>query len=55
MEMRRVTVDLLSRYDVALAKEQTHEDFYEGQQDVFTIVHGRGLQLVFTERKSESS
>ncbi|CRG89071.1 Cytochrome P450 3A13 [Talaromyces islandicus] len=55
MEMRRVTVDLLSRYDVALAKEQTHEDFYEGQSDVFTLVHGRGLQLVFTERKSENS
>ncbi|KAH8705884.1 putative benzoate 4-monooxygenase cytochrome P450 [Talaromyces proteolyticus] len=50
MEIRRITVDLLSRYDIALSKEQTHEAFYEGQQDVFTLVHGRGLQLVFTER-----
>ncbi|OKL55370.1 hypothetical protein UA08_09379 [Talaromyces atroroseus] len=52
MEIRRVTVDLLSRYDVSFAKGQTHEAFYQGQQDVFTLVCGK-LQLLFTERVSD--
>jgi hypothetical protein len=52
MEIRRVTVDLLSQYDVSFAKGQTHEAFYQGQQDVFTLVCGE-LQLLFTERVSE--
>uniref|UniRef100_A0A093XCF2 Tryprostatin B 6-hydroxylase n=1 Tax=Talaromyces marneffei PM1 TaxID=1077442 RepID=A0A093XCF2_TALMA len=51
MEIRRITVELLSRYDISFAKDQTREAFYEGQQDAFTLVCGK-LQLVFTERKS---
>ncbi|EED15645.1 cytochrome P450, putative [Talaromyces stipitatus ATCC 10500] len=49
MEIRRITTELLSRYDISLAKDQTREAFYEGQRDSFTVVCGK-LQLEFTER-----
>jgi hypothetical protein len=50
MEIRRITVELISRYDISFAKDQTREAFYESQQDAFTLVCGK-LQLVFTERR----
>lgn len=49
MEIRRITWEILSRYDISFAKDQTREAFYDGQQDAFTLVCGK-LQLVFTER-----
>ncbi|KAL2837526.1 cytochrome P450 [Aspergillus pseudodeflectus] len=50
MEIRRVTAEILSRYDVKFAKGQTEDAFMSGKQDTFTLVTAP-LQLVFQERK----
>lgn len=49
MEIRRITRDILSQYDISFAKGQTQQAFSDGQQDAFTLVCGK-LLLVFTER-----
>jgi hypothetical protein len=50
MEIRRVTAEILSRYDVKFAKGQTEDAFMSGKKDTFTLVTAP-LQLVFQERK----
>ncbi|KAE8375424.1 cytochrome P450 [Aspergillus bertholletiae] len=49
MELRCVTAEILSRYTVEFAKEQTVDDFLDGKRDAFTLVTGP-LKLVFQER-----
>jgi hypothetical protein len=50
MELRRVTAELLHRYDVSLAPSQTEKSFLEGKQDTFTLVPA-ALSLVFRRRQ----
>ncbi|RAQ58915.1 cytochrome P450 oxidoreductase [Aspergillus flavus] len=49
MELRRVTAEILTRYDVEFAQGQTTEDFLDGKRDTFTLVTAP-LKLVFRER-----
>ncbi|GAB1192901.1 hypothetical protein APSETT444_002100 [Aspergillus pseudonomiae] len=50
MELRRVTAEILTRYDVQFAQEQTVNAFLDGQRDTFTLVTAP-LKLVFHERR----
>ncbi|KAH8690164.1 putative cytochrome P450 oxidoreductase [Talaromyces proteolyticus] len=50
MELRRVTAEILTRYNVALAPGQTVSGFLNGKRDAFTLVTPP-LQLLFRERK----
>ncbi|KAE8405503.1 cytochrome P450 [Aspergillus pseudonomiae] len=50
MELRRVTAEILTRYDVQFAQEQTVDAFLDGKRDTFTLVTGP-LKLVFHERR----
>ncbi|KAL2826293.1 cytochrome P450 [Aspergillus cavernicola] len=54
MELRRVAVEILTRYDVSFAKGQTVQDFLESKRDTFTLVTGP-LKLVFAERSKSGS
>jgi len=49
MELYRVTAEILTRYDVCLAKGQTEAAFLDGKRDTFTLVAGQ-LEVVFTRR-----
>lgn len=49
MELRRVTVEILARYDVLFALGQTESAFWEGKRDTFTLVTAP-LNLVFKKR-----
>ncbi|KAK3303718.1 cytochrome P450 monooxygenase-like protein [Chaetomium strumarium] len=49
LEMRRVVAEILSRYDMAIAPDQTREMFLDGKQDTFTTVSAP-LPVIFTER-----
>ena len=50
MELRRVTAEPLTRYDIDLAPGQSAEAFLEGGRDFFTLSTGP-LELVFTPRE----
>jgi len=50
MELRRVTAEILTRYDTAFDKKQTTSAFWDGKQDTFTLATAP-LWLVFEERK----
>lgn len=54
MELRRVVADIISRYDLIPAPEQSKEGFLEGKQDTFTTVSAP-LPLIFTERPFDAS
>lgn len=49
VEMRRVTAEIVSRYDIAVAPGQSKEQFLDGVQDTFTTV-AAPLHLIFTKR-----
>ena len=52
MELRRVTADILTRYDISLAPGQTESVFLGGGKDFFfffTLLPAP-LELVFTPR-----
>ena len=51
MELRRVTADILTRYDISLAPGQTESAFLGGGKDFFffTLLPAP-LELVFTPR-----
>ncbi|KAJ0418348.1 cytochrome P450 [Aspergillus carlsbadensis] len=53
MELRRVTAEILTRYDVHLAKEQRVNDFLDSFHDTFTLVTGP-LELVFEKRRKSN-
>jgi hypothetical protein len=50
MELRRVTAEILTRYDVSFAEGQTEAAFLNGYQDTFTTV-AAPLKVVFTKRR----
>ncbi|PGH10575.1 hypothetical protein AJ79_05397 [Helicocarpus griseus UAMH5409] len=50
METRRVTAEILRRYDISLGPSQTEENFLNGKIDALTLVPAT-LVLQFTERK----
>ncbi|KAJ5308716.1 Cytochrome P450 [Penicillium antarcticum] len=49
MELRRVTAEIVIRYDVSFAEEQTETAFLNGYRDTFTTVPAP-LKVVFTKR-----
>ena len=49
MELRRVTAEILTRYDISLALGQTESAFLGGGKDFFTLSPAP-LELVFTPR-----
>lgn len=49
MEIRRVTADLLSRFDISFAPEQSEKAFLDGKVDAFTLV-AAPLWLEFSRR-----
>ncbi|KAL6407680.1 cytochrome p450 [Ilyonectria robusta] len=51
MEVRYMTAQIVRKYDVALAKDQTPKDFVDGKRDTFTLALA-SLNLVFTRRKN---
>ncbi|KAJ6028635.1 hypothetical protein N7540_004211 [Penicillium herquei] len=50
MEIRRVTAEILTRYDVSFAGEVSEEAFWNGKVDAFTLV-AAPMELKFTTRK----
>ncbi|KAJ5805507.1 Cytochrome P450 [Penicillium pulvis] len=50
MELRRVTAEILTRYDTAFDGKQTVPAFWDGKRDTFTLVTAP-LWLVFKERE----
>ncbi|KAJ5717872.1 cytochrome P450 [Penicillium malachiteum] len=50
MEIRRVTAEILTRYDVSFAAEVSEEAFWNGKIDAFTLV-AAPMELNFTSRK----
>ncbi|KAJ5919142.1 cytochrome P450 oxidoreductase [Penicillium verhagenii] len=50
MEIRRVTAEILTRYDVSFAPEYNEASFWKGKQDAFTLV-AAPMEMVFNERK----
>lgn len=46
-----MTAQIVRKYDVALAKDQTPKDFVDGKRDTFTLALA-SLNLVFTRRKN---
>ncbi|KAH6879524.1 benzoate 4-monooxygenase cytochrome P450 [Thelonectria olida] len=50
MEMRSVTFELLSRYDVSFVRDYSPKSFVDGMRDYFTLALP-DLELVFTSRK----
>jgi hypothetical protein len=50
MELRHVTAQIMTRFDVFFAPGQKVNDFIDGKRDTFTLV-AAPLQLVFRERK----
>lgn len=50
MELRRVTAEILIRYDAAFDTNQTAAAFLDGKKDTFTLATAP-LRLVFKERK----
>lgn len=51
MELRRVTAEILTRYDTAFDEKQTAPAFWDGKKDTFTLVTAP-LWLVFKERET---
>jgi hypothetical protein len=52
MELRRVTAEILTRYDVSFAPGQRESDFWNGKKDTFTLVTAP-LQLIFKKREAK--
>jgi hypothetical protein len=50
MEIRHVTAQILTQFDVSFAPSQTVTDFVHGQKDAFTLVTAP-LMVVFKERE----
>lgn len=50
MEIRRVTAELLLRYDISFAPEKANETFLEDGKDMFTLA-AAPLFLNFTKRQ----
>ncbi|KAK4448808.1 Tryprostatin B 6-hydroxylase [Podospora aff. communis PSN243] len=50
LEIRRVVAEVLARYYISFAKEETRDMFLEAKEDTFTTVSG-SLPLVFTPRE----
>ncbi|KAH6843376.1 cytochrome P450 monooxygenase-like protein [Chaetomium sp. MPI-CAGE-AT-0009] len=49
LELRRVVGEILLRYDLTIAPNQTKQGFLDGKQDTFTTVSAP-LPIIFTER-----
>jgi hypothetical protein len=49
MEIRRVTAEILTRYDITVAPGYEKGSFLGKKQDTFTVVSGP-LPLIFTPR-----
>jgi hypothetical protein len=49
MELRRVTAELLIRYDISLAPNKANDTFLEDGKDMFTLA-AAPLFLNFTKR-----
>lgn len=54
MEIRHVTAQILTKFDVSLAPSQTVNDFIKGLRDAFTLVTAP-LRVVFKERETGTS
>lgn len=52
MELRSVTAEILTRYDVSFAPDQTAAAFLDGKQDTFTLATAP-LKLVFQKRENK--
>jgi hypothetical protein len=52
MELRCVTAEILTRYDVSFAPDQTASAFWDGKKDTFTLVTAP-LELVFKKREKK--
>lgn len=52
MEIRRVTADLLTRFDVSFAPGQSEKTFLDGKVDAFTLV-AAPLWLEFSRRNKQ--
>lgn len=50
MELRYVVTQIVHRYDIALAPNQTAKKFLDGKRDTFTLALGP-LDLVFSSRE----
>ncbi|KAJ5166267.1 uncharacterized protein N7482_005048, partial [Penicillium canariense] len=50
MELRRVTAEILTRYEVSFAEGQTTTAFLDGRRDAFTLV-AAPLNFIFERRK----
>lgn len=51
MEIRWVTTQIIRRYDVVMAPDQSSQQFLDGKKDTFTLALAP-LKLVFTKRKT---
>lgn len=49
MELRRVTAEIVTRYNVSFAPGQTENLYLNGEQDTFTAV-AAPLQVIMTKR-----
>jgi cytochrome P450 len=54
MELRCVTAEILTRYDISFAPNQEASAFWEGKKDTFTLVTAP-LELVFKEREKKKA
>lgn len=50
MEIRRVTAEILTKYDVSFVSGYNETSFLNGKRDAFTLVAGP-MELVFKRRK----
>ncbi|OQE04404.1 hypothetical protein PENVUL_c033G10168 [Penicillium vulpinum] len=54
MELRSVTAEILARYEVSFAPNQTASAFLDGKQDAFTLATGP-LKVVFQKRENKEN